>query len=285
MRNSPPPSASTPSMCRTWTRCPRCRRRVAEETAQILDVRLARGVADARPSLGEDGGHDGALRARDRRLVQVEPLPAEPVGPHLVRAVQLNFDPELLERVDVGVEAAAPDHVAARRRHGDLAEPRQQRRGEEERRADVAREVRVEARLRDAGRVDSDVVRPGPLDVGAEIAHELDHRLDVADPRDVREPYFTGGHDARREDRQCAVLVARGADRPAERATPSITKDSMARGIVEAEAIDAPQSRSWTVTGGARSSVWACRRLERSRGSARRRRARSRAPRRSTRPS
>ena len=48
--------------------------------------------------------------------------------------------------MDVGVEAPAPDDVAAGRRHGDAAEAREQRPGEQERRADLARELGVEAR-------------------------------------------------------------------------------------------------------------------------------------------
>ena len=35
--------------------------------------------------------------------------------------------------------------------------------------------------------VDAHLVRPGPLDVGADVGEQLEHRLDVADPRDVRQ--------------------------------------------------------------------------------------------------
>ena len=44
----------------------------------------------------------------------------------------------------------------------------------------------VELVLRDVGRVDAHLVRPGPLDVGAEVGEQLEHRVDVADPRHVR---------------------------------------------------------------------------------------------------
>ena len=45
----------------------------------------------------------------------------------LVDAVELDSDAERGERVDVRVEAPAADHVAAGRRHGDAAEPGEQR--------------------------------------------------------------------------------------------------------------------------------------------------------------
>ena len=42
-----------------------------EEAAEILDVRLARGVAEHRLALGEHGRHDRVLRSHDGRLVEV----------------------------------------------------------------------------------------------------------------------------------------------------------------------------------------------------------------------
>ena len=48
------------------------------------------------------------------------------------RAVELDLDAELGERVDVRVEAAAADDVAARRRDACLPEAREQRAGEQE---------------------------------------------------------------------------------------------------------------------------------------------------------
>ena len=89
-------------------------------------------------------------------------LPVEAVGAKVVGPVQLDLDAELREGVDVGVEAAAPDDVAARWRHRGPPEPREQRPGEEERRADLPAEVRVERGLRDVGGVDRHLVRPRP---------------------------------------------------------------------------------------------------------------------------
>ena len=199
-----------------------------EEAAEILDVRLAGGMADDRLSLGEDGGHDRVLRAHDRRLVEVHALAAEPVRPHLVGAVELDLDPELLERVDVGVEAPAADHVAAGRRHGHAPEAGEQRAGEQERGADLPTELRVELGPADALRIDPDLVRSRPLDVGADVGEQRDHGLHVLDPRHVGEPDLARRENAGREDRERAVLVPRRPDAPAER-TPALDHEGLHR--------------------------------------------------------
>ena len=70
---------------------------------------------------------------------------------------------------------------------------------------------------RDLRRVDAHLVRAGPLGLGAEAVEQPEHRLDVADPRHVRERHRLVGEQARGEDRQRAVLVPGGADAAAER--------------------------------------------------------------------
>ncbi len=45
----------------------------AEEAAQVLDVRLAGGVAEHRLALRQDGGHDRVLGRHDARLVEEDP--------------------------------------------------------------------------------------------------------------------------------------------------------------------------------------------------------------------
>ena len=180
-------------------------------------MRFAGGVADARPALGEDSGHDRVLGAHHRRLVEVQPLAAEPVRSHLVGAVELDIGTELLERVNVGVEPSSADDVAARRRNRDAPEARQQRSGEEEGRADLARKLGVEVRSCHSTCVDPNLVRAGPFDVCTEVGEQLDHRLDVANARHVRQAHLLGGEHARGEDRKRAVLVARGPHRAAQR--------------------------------------------------------------------
>ena len=190
-----------------------------EKAAEILDVRLARGVADHGLALGERCRHDRVLGSHDRGLVQVDALAAKTGRLHLVRAVQLDLDAELLKGVDVRIEPAAPDHVAAGGRHRHPPEAGQERAGEQERRTDLPAEIGVEIGLDDPARIDPDLVRPGPLGVCADVDEKLDHRPDVADARHVREAHLFRGEQARREDRKRGVLVACRADGAAERPT------------------------------------------------------------------
>ena len=190
-----------------------------EKPAEILDVGLAGGVADDRLPLREDGGHDRVLRPHHRGLVEVQACSDQPLGPEVVGAVEVELDAELGERVDVGVEPPAADHVAAGRRHDGPAVPREQRAGEQKRGANLPAEVGVELGLRHARAVDANLVRPGPGGVGAEIGEKLHHHLDVPDPRQVREQHLVGRQDRRCEDRQRAVLVSGRTDGAGERAT------------------------------------------------------------------
>ena len=151
----------------------------------------------------------------------------DPPGGQLVAPAGLDLDAELLEGVDVGVEPAPADHVAARRRHRGAAQ-----------RASSGPASRNEARMRRAqllvrlgldelGRVDVHLVRPDPLRVRAEIGEELDHRLDVADARHVVQRHRLAGEQRGGEDRERAVLVARRAHGAESGRPPSITKDSL----------------------------------------------------------
>ena len=199
--------------------------------AEILDVRLARRVADDRLALREHRGHHGVLGRHHRRLVEEHPLAPEPVRAEVVGAVQVDLDTELHERVDVGVEAAPADDVAAGRRHRRAPEAGEQRPREQERRPDLAAEAGIERRLRDGARVDGHLVRAGPLRLRTEVGEDLDHRLDVLDPRDVREHDGAGGEHGRRQDRQRAVLVARRANGSRQR-TSALDHERLHSGAV-----------------------------------------------------
>jgi hypothetical protein len=128
--------------------------------------------------------------------------------------------------VDVRVEAAAADHITARRRNAGAPEPRKQGAREEERRADPLREHRVDVVGRKPLSVDPDLVRAGPLRVRACRGDELEHRLDVADARDVRERDRLVREQARGEDRQSPVLVPGGPD-PAVERVPSLDDEGL----------------------------------------------------------
>ena len=130
-----------------------------EEPAEILDVRLAGGVAEHGFAVGENRRHDRVLRPHDRRLVEVDARAREAVRGEVVDAVELDLGAQGGERVNVRVETPPPDHVPSGRRHRDASEAREQRPCEEERRADLSREAGVEIGLRDPARIDPYLVR------------------------------------------------------------------------------------------------------------------------------
>jgi hypothetical protein len=131
----------------------------------------------------------------------------EPPG-ELVASVVLDRRTELRERMDVRVEPAAPDHVTTGRRHARAAEAREQRAGEQERCANPVRELLVDL-VGHVVRVHANVVRTGPPHVGPKLREQVEHGLDVADARNVREHDRLVGQQARCENRQRTVLVAR----------------------------------------------------------------------------
>ena len=96
------------------------------------------------------------------------------------------------------------DHVAARwREHGS---PKRAILVRDEDSADAGRETQIDVGLRRVC-LDRHHVRTEPLDFCAEVAQQLDHRLDVADPRHVAQRDGLGREQGRGEDRQRAVLV------------------------------------------------------------------------------
>ena len=107
-----------------------------------------------------DGGHDRVLGRHHARLVEEDVRAAEAVGAQLVARADVDLGAELGEGVDVRVEAAAADHVAAGRRHARRARSaRAAARRAGTRRGSRLRELRVELGRRDVRRVDADLVR------------------------------------------------------------------------------------------------------------------------------
>ena len=74
-------------------------------------------------------------------------VPRRPFDGELEDAVDRDVGSERRKRVHVRVESPAADHVAAGRWHDDAPEARQQRAGEQERSANLARELGVEVGL------------------------------------------------------------------------------------------------------------------------------------------
>ena len=187
--------------------------------AEVLHVRLAGGVAQDGVAGGGDGGHERVLGARHAGLVEEDVGAAEPRGGERDAVVERVRGAEALEREEMRVEAAAADHVAARRGELDVPAPREQRRREQDRRADARAQRRVERRRADGFRVDAQRVAAGPFRVRAGGPHEIDERLEIADARDVVEGDRLIGQQRGRDDRQRGVLVAARANGAAQPVT------------------------------------------------------------------
>ena len=87
--------------------------------------------------------------------------------------------------MDVRIEAAPTDHVAARRRRTHGPDTREQRTDQEEGGAHSAAQFFVELVLEHLCGMNLDVVGPDPVSLDSDVVEELDHRLDVDDPGNV----------------------------------------------------------------------------------------------------
>ena len=99
-----------------------------EHAREVLHVRLAGRVADDGGAGGERCGHQRVLGGHHGRLVHEHigrPQPARRAQHDLAAAV--GDRAHRAEGVEVRVEAAATDHVAARRRHDGAVKAREQR--------------------------------------------------------------------------------------------------------------------------------------------------------------
>ena len=163
-----------------------------EKATQILDVRLAGGVADDRLALGQHRRHDHVLGSHHARLVEEELATAQLVDLHRVVPLGLDLNAEIGEGLDVRVEPAATDHVAARRRDLDRAGAGQQRAGQQEGGADATAKLGVEVGVGDLGGLDSYFVRARPLGGRAGAGNQVDHVLDVEDARHVAQRHRLG---------------------------------------------------------------------------------------------
>src|SRR5207245_1617482 len=137
--------------------------------AEILNVRLASRVANHGLSLCERGRHDRVLGGHHARLVEEDPPATETGCLHLVAAVELDLCAQLRKGVNVRIEPAPADHVAAWRRYRGTPDTREQRPGEQERGANPARELVVQRGGGVIGLVDATLVtaRLFGSDIGA----------------------------------------------------------------------------------------------------------------------
>ena len=185
-----------------------------EEAAEILDVRLARGMADDRLALREHGRHDRVLGRHHRRLVEVQPLPDE--------AARLGG--RRRRSIAISTPSSANAWMCVSRRRRPITSPPGGGTTARPKRASSGPASRNEARISRQRSGSSSVFvmpelstrtsfGPDPGRVGAEVGEQLDHHLDVADARQVRQAHLLGGEHGGGEDRQGAVLVPGRADR------------------------------------------------------------------------
>src|SRR5688572_10989436 len=189
-----------------------------EKMRQVLHVGLARRVAKHGGAGGGDSRGQRILGRGDAGLIEKDVGALELLRAQMERVADIVRRTELLEGEEVGIDAAPADDVATRRRQGDLAASREQRSGEEDRRAYLRRERAIDRRGANGVRVELERIRPPPLRLHIERAHEIEKGLDIADAWHVVQGDGLIGNQRRTDDRKGGVLVSRRTDRARERA-------------------------------------------------------------------
>ena len=120
-----------------------------EHAREVLDVRLAGGVADDRRARACAAAASSAFSVAitDGSSMKTSPARSPRGRAQVDVAAVLEGRAERGEGVEVRVQAPAADDVAAGRRHAHAAEAREQRAGEQERGADALRQLAVDDRL------------------------------------------------------------------------------------------------------------------------------------------
>ena len=181
-----------------------------EHAREVLHVGLAGGVADDGRAGRQRGGHQRVLGRHHRGLVHEDVGRAQPArrAQHDL-AVAVGVGAHRAERVEVRVQAAAADHVAAGRRHHRAVEAGEQRPGEQERGADQLGELALDLDARARRRRTARPRWARASCTSTPIVRRIcEHRLDVADARHVAHDDLVLGEDGGGEDGQGAVLVA-----------------------------------------------------------------------------
>src|SRR5690606_32634637 len=158
-----------------------------QQVAQVLDVRLRGGVAQASRAAGEHRGHDRVLRRRDAGLVEEDVRAHQAFALDLVPARGLDARAEAGEREEMRVHTPAADHVPAGWRQHHAADAGEHRAGEQDGGADARGQFRRELGRVDVAGPETHGVGRRPLGLDADVAEQLQQRADVADVRDVLE--------------------------------------------------------------------------------------------------
>ncbi len=220
-----------------------------QETAKVLDVRLGGRVSHDRRAPCEGGGHDHVLSAGDTGFIE-EDVGAAKLASQNELIAQLDLGTQLLQRVEVGVEAPPTDHIASRRRQSQLVGAGEHRTRQQDGGPDARSKFRGQgdrAHVTGLQLQNSASLPPG---FNAQRPEQLEHGVHVPDVRDVTEAHPFLGQERRRHHRQGGVLVARRPHVTVELSTPFNDEAAHSRGQVRS-----PRSQPSIRRAGARRSA------------------------------
>ena len=188
---------------------------------EVLDVRLGGGVVDHGRAGRERGRHERVLGAHHRRLVHEEVARAQAAGGRLERGsgVDSTTAPSARKASRCGSRRRRP--ITSPPGGGICTRPKRASSGPASRndariRSDSSGSTSVAGDL--VGLERDDVVL-APLHLHAQAHEQLEHRLHVADARDVAHDDLLLGEQGGRQRGQRAVLVAGRHDRAGQRLT------------------------------------------------------------------
>ena len=191
-----------------------------QQLGQVADMGLAGRIVKRRRSARGGRGDQNLFRRGDACLVQEKFAAGEPGrGVEAVGLLAGHDRAELAESVEVAVETAAADHIAARRVELRLSAAGQQRRREE----DAGPVPRTEfARNRSGPDVPAAEGQRMVFkaEIRAEFAGDVEHGPHVEDVGDVVENDLLVGQQQRRDHRQRRVLVSADPDPPRDAGGP-----------------------------------------------------------------
>ena len=194
-----------------------------QQVAELLHVRLARGVVDDRAPLGQHRGHDDVGRARHRSLVQQHVGAPQAFGLNLVSVavgVVVEVGAQLLDADEVRVQPPAANLVASGFGDDGAPEAGHQRPCQHHRAAQAGARlqeslalqvVQVHVRGLEAVGVRAFLGHPH-----AHVAQQLDEVVHVEDVGHVAHHHLVRREQCRADDLQRLVLGALRADFPAQ---------------------------------------------------------------------
>ena len=193
-----------------------------QQDAEPLHMRLGRRVAQDRGPLGQHRGQDHVLRRRHAGLVQQDVLPVQagcrqgqPVG------IRLHRGPESHEAHHVRIDAPAPDPVAPGLSELRPALSGEKRAHENERAADLSKEVGVRPCRLDGSGVQGDGMRVVSGHRHAEALDEGEHGSHVLDVGQIAQGHGLAGEERGGHGGEGRVLVAARAN-PSLQSGPSV---------------------------------------------------------------